>query len=485
MTTADRKAAYQAEADIHGHFSIDVPAGAYNAQYSATGYFDDAQAPWRATEPPPFQVNPGPNASKLEGRLMRLGGIAGRVIDTRGKPVKGANIELSQSGANVMIVNTGADGTFDLRGRLLPGSYLLAVYPHRNLAPPDREAGEEGALAWATTYYPRAPTPETASRIVLRPGVEMLGLEVKLLALPAHAVRGVLLNPDGSPAPKTPIALGPMSRPALTVEWNEDEPGVGLQAESGPDGAFEFPAVVAGEWQVGAQVGQGETATHAAQWIEMADRDLEIKLKLQTPFVLDGKVTIERSKDAAPDMPFIWLVTAREQTGVLDSREYVSRTNETGALRYSHVIPGRYHVAAPSLPGYYLDSIRVGGAQVGPFVELAAGSGSLEVVYKQHPGTVRGEVKDCDSCRMMLVAEDPELRWAQPARTVECDEKGRYELASLRPGRYLAIAFRNDPDRPFWRPVFHEGLVNQASTVTLREGETATADLRAMAAPPE
>jgi hypothetical protein len=85
----------------------------------------------------------------------------------------------------------------------------------------------------------------------------------------------------------------------------------------------------------------------------------------------------------------------------------------------------------------------------------------------------------------MVVPRDPMVRWDQPARNASCDPAGRFSIGSLRPGEYYAFAFRRDPDRPFWRPEFNEGLVNQATMIAVRLGETSTVELRPITPPPD
>ena len=110
--------------------------------------------------------------------------------------------------------NTDAHGKFEVQ--LMPGAYGLSVVPPPDLKPPDPE--QDGpVLAWKRTYYPGVA--RSGSGIEDR-GVarrQISDVELKLLAVPAHAVRGVVLNPDGTPAPKVTIALGEGLRSA---PWN-------------------------------------------------------------------------------------------------------------------------------------------------------------------------------------------------------------------------------------------------------------------------
>ena len=137
--------------------------------------------------------------------------------------------------------------------RLLPGGYILSVVPPLGLKPPNPEPGRnrtnDRVLVWTRTFYPGVALPEAASKIVAQPGGEVSDIELKLLAVPVHAVRGVLLNPDGTPAPKV----------AITLSEEAGQPA--HRAESQSDGAFEFPAVVDGEWRLVGRSGERRRET--------------------------------------------------------------------------------------------------------------------------------------------------------------------------------------------------------------------------------
>jgi hypothetical protein len=177
--------------------------------------------------------------------------------------------------------NTDAHGTFEVQ--LMPGTYGLSVLPPPDLKPPEAEP-DGPLLAWKRTYYPGVASPDGASKIVVLPGGQTLDIELKLLAVPAHAVRGVVLYPDGTAAPKVRIALGEVLRSATV--------------ESKADGTFEFPGVPEGEWRCLAETQRGAVKLRAADSIEVTRHDLEnVKLRLVAPLMMPGKVIMEVPMD--------------------------------------------------------------------------------------------------------------------------------------------------------------------------------------------
>jgi hypothetical protein len=460
---------YSATTDAEGHFRIEgVKDGSYTASYSSPDFWDQSETPWREREARhPFQVTAG-KAVKLEVHLSPLARITGRVIDGRGEAVPNARLELTRSGTT-QVSSTDANGKFDLHVLPFLGAYTLSVVPPPGLNRPDLGPDDDRTLGWARTYYPGVAVPEAASKIVLRLGSELSNIEIKLQAAHAHAVRGVLLNPDGAPVPKVAIILG------------EDAFTPVHRVESKPDGTFEFPAVMDGEWHYSAEVESGGVKLRVAQWMEMAGHELEVvKLRLSAPFTVRGTVVMETPTGWMAPKPSSVSLSRRLRGSLLDL-PVVARVNADNSFSLEHVYPGIYRLDAPTPPAYYLDAVRLGEAELAaPEVELSSGAVPITLVYKTNGGTVRGAVEKCSSGEVLLVPQDPAMRWPGSDRRVRCDSNDRYEIAAVRPGEYYALAFSGDGSSLFWQPKFDDQLLNQASRITVRAGEASSAALRAI-----
>lgn len=287
---------YSTTTDAQGHFLVEgVQAGTYVASSSSPDYS-------LSGAPRVFQVTAGGSPVKLDVRMMPLPRISGRVVDGRGEGVAGARLELIGAG-RLLEGSTDATGKFDLR--LLPGGYTLSVVPPVGLTPPNPEPDNDRVMVWTRTSYPGGAVPEAASKIVAQPGRVVSDIELKLQAVPVHAVRGVLLNPDGTPAPKV----------AITLSEEAGQPAHRAESQSG--GAFEFPAVVDGEWRLAAAAENDGMKLRVTQWIEMAGHELEgVKLRLSPPFTVRGQVVMETPKgQPAPNVPSVSLVPRAGPTG--------------------------------------------------------------------------------------------------------------------------------------------------------------------------
>jgi Carboxypeptidase regulatory-like domain len=489
---------YETTTDGGGRFRMDnVREGDYAARYQSPDY-------WLTAGPSdyrPFHVAEG-SPVKLEARLMPWSKISGRVVDGRGNVVANARLELTGLGMVVNgrtylrtswgggggpqlseppfemghMGNTDAHGKFEVQ--LMPGTYGLFVDPPKDFKPPDPE--QDGpALAWTRTYYPGVAIADGASKIVVLPGGEILDVELTLLAVPAHAVRGVVLNPDGTPAPKVAVAVGqgPGSR----------------SVESKPDGTFEFSAVAEGEWPFSAEAQRGSTNLRATEWIEVTRHDLEnVKLRLAPPLTIRGKVIMQAPKDEAPkDAP-------APRAGPFILSRLGGRSRNPGDMgmmgaalanpdaRGDFIVQGAYagvYRLAPMLqpppPPYYLDEIRVGGADLAMQEVEISSDVAIRVVYKTDGGSVSGTAENCASGGVLLVPNDPASRRPGFSKSGPCDSSGHYEVRAVRPGDYYALAFAGNG------PVLalDDALLKQAVKVTVRSGEASVADLRTVTKP--
>jgi hypothetical protein len=282
----------------------------------------------------------------------------------------------------------------------------------------------------------------------------------------------VILNPDGKPAAKIEAVL-------------RGRPGV-LRATSAADGAFEFPAVVNGTWYLGAEAGAGAVKLRAQQSIEMAGHPREgLKAQLHAPFKVSGKVTMETPKGMTPPRgsPVDLSPAGRPREFGFGRLDLQFRTpDEHGNFILQPVYPDRYEISALSPPGYYLDAIRVGDAELAwPEVEIASGAVSIEVIFKTNGGSVRGTAENCAGGGVVLVPQDPARRWPNWIRQERCDAADRYEIAAVRPGDYYVLAMAKDPASIFWNLDWDDSMLPQAAQVTVRAGEASAADLRATA----
>ncbi len=459
---------YSAITDDKGRFRVDgVKEGVYRPSYTTPHYLDEARALSRPRDGSNlFQVSGAGNAVKLEGRMVPLSKISGKVADPWGNAVPDARVELDTPELR-MGAKSDAEGKFEIA--IWPGRFALAVAPPVGLKAPRPDPQSGHPFGWVYSYYPGSPTPDGASKLVLLPGSEIAGLELTLLATEAHAVRGQLFNVDGKPVAKVMVSL------------QADYLG-SLRAETKSDGSFEFPEVVDSEWLLSAETQSEGVNLRASQTLDMAGHALEgIKLRLGEPFTVRGNVVVEVPGDLPVPKALGPAVAVTGHDGHSYSQTLIVRANLDSSFSVEQVYEGTYQILAGEPPsGYFLDAIRLGGAEVDPSkVALSSGAAAIEIVYKTNGGTVRGSVENCASGDVVLMPQEREQWWKPFIRTVRCDAHDRYEASGVRPGNYYALAFAADGYSPLAERKFDDFL-QSATKVTVQAGASTSADLRAI-----
>jgi hypothetical protein len=318
---------------------------------------------------------------------------------------------------------------------------------------------------------------QLAARVVT--GGDLL-LDIKLVAVPVHRIRGVVLDLNGDPAPKV----------AVTLTKGVDAPA--LVRDTNPDGVFEFDSVPDDDWRVFAKVKQNSVTLWASQELHLRDHDLEnLELRLAGPFSIHGKIVMEVPEGAtSPGLP-------KESRSVLLALNAGGRPAEIPGTLLQHgdadaagnftlqdVYAGPYLIlAAPPPPNFYLDSIRLGDRDaVASDVPILSGAQPLTVTYKPGGGAVRGTVvgngEGCGGGDVVLVPQDPVWRRAGFIHQTTCVQNGGFEIANIRPGEYYGFAIAGGDPTPWFATTLDDRLLQQATSVSVRANESTSAEIR-------
>lgn len=450
--------AYNTSTDAQGRFLFEhVQAGAYTVQYAADGY------EWVGPlvgDPRLYRATAG-NTLEITGHMMPMGHLSGRVLDAAGKPVPKAVVEVLGPGIQM---NFPADdqGRFDFHKLGFPGAYTISAIAPAGFPAPDRIPDDDRTFAWTRTSYP--------GTLFLSPGGSVENIDLRLKAVPAHEIRGVLTQPDGKPAAGVEVTLS--SAKGL------------IRAKTAEDGAFHF-LVGDGDWRLSAesQASFLNAKLRANQFVTVAGRDREVKLPLDPPIAVTLRAVVETSSErpAPKFQPRPATLAAVDPSGLgLSGDRIFARPLEGGGFEIGGVYPRSYEVGGISPPGYYLDSVRLGENPVpGRVVELTAGA-VVTLVYRADGATLRGQVENCGGGGVLLVPQDPSRRHFEENGRTACDGSGRYEIPAIRPGSYYVVAVAKDRMNFFWAAEWEDAMASQATGVTLHANETVSLDLRAV-----
>ena len=490
--------AYSVTTDSQGRFRIEaVEAATYTVNYTARGFWpmpnflvdEDFERECgrcflveRGGQP--FQVTAGDDPVRLEVKMPPIGKISGRVLDYLKEPVPNASVQLHWGESWLCKMpscigisrqtKTNEKGEYSVTDLDVPGTWLLSAIAPSSWRPP--ESRDDQRLDWAQTFYPGVTDPQLALRVMVRIGGEISNLDIKLAAVPVHRIRGVVLDVSRNPVPKATVTLGKgIGSPALIRNTRGD-------------GTFEFEAVAEGEWRISTNVDQGVPKLWAAQWVQLKAHDLEnLELRPAAPFAIQGKIVMEVPEGVlAPKPPSVILAFNAGAAGLADKPAGAFLTgipDAKGDFQIQNVYPGRYQILpGVSPPQYYLDSIRIGGHDaLESGVEILPGAQQLTVAYKLGGGTVRGTVEKCAGGTVRLLPHDKAMWRRGFVLFAPCDSNDRYAIAAVRPGEYYVLAIAGDSPTPWYATMWDDdGLVDNASTVTVRAGENSSADLRAI-----
>jgi protocatechuate 3,4-dioxygenase beta subunit len=455
--------AYKATTDAQGAFRIDtVKPGVYTPHLEMHGFIP-AAASLRT-----FQVLEGGQPVTLRAEMVPMGKLSGRVLDSDGKPVRGAIVEvLASFGGPMAPTNANGEFVFD---ELVPATYMLAARPPKGAKALEVEGGRR--VGSIMTFFPGVPQRGAASRITIAPGAEIWGQDIRLIAAPVHRILGVALDPKGDPIPGVDIQLADPTR--LTAETD-------AQAHSADDGTFEFRDIGSGDWRISATANRDGAALKAFQSVQLGDRDIErFELRLGLPFSVQGTLELQNADGSATLVKNALINLAPSVGG---SGYATGRPDESGKFTADGVYPGVYQVVPiqPS-PQFYLASIRLGDREsVDGRVEFYSGGLPLSVVYRSDGGTVRGTVEECGAATVVLIPQNLTLRRRPYVRNAKCKANGGYEFTAVRPGEYYVLALNpSDPAFNLLSTDVDQGKLNAAAKATVRPNESTLADLQVM-----
>lgn len=260
------------------------------------------------------------------------GSIAGRIIDTGGKPIVGVTVtaEIETDGlTKTTILNsamtsgvktiTSTGGAFEIRG-LRAGTYRLNALDRGR--PMKTKTGAKVALA----------TAQNAT------GVEMV------VERPAGTIRGIVIGPDGAPVADSWVALHQTVEDLVaSMDVGNDPRGMTIDGASAADlppaltdaaGRFELTSVPNGRYQVIAEAQSGKLRGRAAD----VTPDAAISIRLAAVSTVRGTV---HGTHGPTDLFSVWLAGATSKGG----------TFTDGAFEFTRVDPGDYTMQVTSSDG--------------------------------------------------------------------------------------------------------------------------------------
>jgi hypothetical protein len=467
--------------DAQGRYELtQLPAGQYHLKASRGGYVDLEYGQRRPLERGrPLELAEGAVLEKIDFALPPGAVVTGRVVDELGEPFARASVSLAHrrydNGAKHLVSEYGAStddrGEFRIFG-VAPGDYLIvATFQTLNL-------GSRDHMRYVPTYYPGTAIANEAQRVTVAAAQEVTGMTIPLVRAATATVRGVVRSTGDAP-------IGP-----FTLVIARDVSG-GLDAgmsdgAAAPDGSFSIAGLLPGTYLLEAHSMMGGHE-FASKEVAVEGADVSgVTLTLSKGATARGRITFDTASpppDLRPSQVFVMAIADREIEHDMGGGPPVVHddwTFETPGLS------GRGVIAAESMGDWHMKRVRREGTDVTDTpLDFSADIDGLDIELTKQSTTVSGGVTDDHNDIVLdatvVVFPDEPAKWGSRSRFIGSarpDQKGRFMISGLPPGRYIAIAVEylepgeeRDPDLlEKWRP--------RGTGFTLSEGESHAVDLK-------
>jgi Carboxypeptidase regulatory-like domain len=496
--------------DAKGAFTLMAPSAGEYYVYAVRSGFERGEYPGDpyATVPQPWLQVSGP-MSGLVVKLREGPRVAGAVRDQNDQPVAGAFVQsLRRSvlgGRQILVPGlrtlTGADGAYDL-ALYDPGTYFIAVLPtHRPMA-----------RASSVLYYLDARTASLAAPLELKANETTRTIDFHLRRERGFVISGMLDLAPGRAGVVQILYLYRVSGDSLPVKLEAAH--VVLE-----NGRFTFPPVPAGPYEIRfvsypqlpaagprdgmvrsidqgllvperlALVPDGATLW-ASKRVDLVDDDVAVVLQLQQGVRVSGRVVFT---GPAPKPDPSLLRTRGIYLRSVDVPAFhngpLGPAREDGTFQTVGVPPGRYVLgtyvigADDPYPGFQLESVRVGGHEVGGMsFELDHDITNAVLTFSAQVTAVTGHVTVTPGGdTFVLIWPQDEAQWNGSGTSLERIYRavltGDSYAVHVFPGKYHVAALAGLPPQDWESPEYLRSIAHLSQPVDVVAGQTVVENL--------
>jgi hypothetical protein len=461
------------DTDDKGAFAIrDVEPGRYSLAASRDGYVASSicmMGMVRLLQI--FTIGAKEKIANLTFRLRPFAVMAGRVSFEDGEPAMNIRVEAYRENRNHMRhgYSLAASATTNDRGEyrmfgLQPGSYVVAANEDQAVA--SERVQDAPALRYATTFYAHSTKLSEAVPVRLEYGQEISGIDVFLIRVRKVRVRGHIISGVSGEA------IGSASIALQRVDGhNTASIPVAVQATFDRDKQFEIRDVTPGAYVLWANAADGDKMLvgHAAVTVGASDAD-NVDLTIQGERAGSAVLVLDAGVKLAEAVKLRF--EPRNERG-----KVVEAAEGSDGFRFFLMGSDMYDLFVTNLPNdFYLSAVRVNGSDVMALgIDGASVSGirPFEVVLDSRGGRVSGRVQGSDnslwSRASVALIPDPPVGRVQSYREGAADENGLFLLRGVAQGKYILVAWLDDPPCDYWDPDGLGGCRATGMTVEVRE----------------
>ena len=487
----DQPASTQTDADGEYRFE-DVKPGKYSLSARRNGYVDSIYGQksvnlYSQTGGITLDVRAGDSLNSINFKMIRGGAVEGRIVDSDNEPVARAFVQAARYASlqgKRRLVPAGMAFTDD-RGHfrlfnIPPGLYYLRA-AYRTIDMP------ETGLGSALTYYPGVATPQEASKIQVRAGRELTGMDITLSEAEAFSVSGRAIGPDGKPFPNAYIHV---------VQFPYGEIITGNNwAQSNVGGEFRLKGLFPGKYLITAGAERDEKRLDSSLIVEITNNNIEgVMLTLGEGTEVSGRVQSEGQKGS---LEFLRLRVSLD-ANIDNPSGFFARggeVKEDATFRLTGIpeMIGTFKVTG--LRGnYFLQSVRVDGREVTDTPIEIKGNNPLEgveIIISAQGASLNGIVKleeqgpPVKGATVLVFPVALERRGTDSrfVKTSQSDQQGHYSIQGLPPGEYFISALKSLEGGLESDEAFLKELQKTSTRVRLELGEAREEPLIAQETP--
>jgi 5-hydroxyisourate hydrolase-like protein (transthyretin family) len=446
----------RARTDESGRFNFTgILAGRYSVSAVAPGYFspDDSNFGQRGKT---LNVADGEKVENLDIEIKRGGVIAGKVVDSQGRPAIEERINLSQLEAGnrsrgVFFNTTNYDmyltddrGFYRIYG-VPEGRYLVSVgYEERSGSGMITSRRE----FYPRVFYPNATSVSEAKVIEVREGSEATNIDITVPdPKQTYDVDGRVVDAgSGQPVAGVEVVIV-----GMTNEGRYSGYGVS-GTRSGPNGEFRIFGVAPGKHAILARPDeQGGGFISDPVIVDIGEGAVTgVEVRVRQGASISGVVVIEGTNDPKvhAKLSQVSLSTFIRSTGQAPpppNRPNFVKINADGIFHLRGVPPGKAMISVTQMSGardLVMSRIEQNGAPVSDGIEVEAGEQvtGVRVVLAYGSFAIRGELRVVGGAAPAGLRFFASLRRVdQPAANTpgsEIDARGQFVLENLPPGEY-------------------------------------------------
>jgi hypothetical protein len=433
-----------------------VTAGRYVLGALAPGFISPSDQPY-GPQGALITVSEGENMDGVRIELKRGGAIAGRVTDSRGRPIVEEGVILMRLGEggspqffnSPMNVNATDDrGYYRLFG-LPAGRYLVSV----GRRPQELSYTAARRITYPQTFHPDATEESKAEVIELSEGGEATGVDITVAeAKRVYLVSGRIVDADtGQPVTMMDVGFGKVMEDGRSR-------GMSTASRSDANGGFQI-SLPPGKYLLFGGWSHGDYFTDPAP-IEVDDKDVSgVEIKARRGATVSGVVMMEGAYDRAvlARLPSLNLSASRRSDDSGRTIYRSARINPDGGFRINGVPPGKitFSLSGQLVPNKFtILRIERGGVSQGNQIEVGAGEQThdLRIVLAYSVAAIQGQLKIIGGVAPSDIVVHAYLKKVGGDESAtfgsQVDASGQFIIEGLAAGEYelrLSYSQRNNP----------------------------------------